>query len=101
MNFFFAQMSKRAAAMSLTGGTRDVNPQYLSAQIQMSAANTITEVVLGTPIVRVGQQTNGRAVIMEVLKVYVRFPVAIYWDCTFLPVVGLLAFRTLTLTLDP
>ena len=76
-------MAKRAAygRDTLTGGTRDVNPQYLHGSVQMSAANTITEQVLATPIVRVGPQSNGKAIIMEILKVYVRFPVAIYWDC--------------------
>lgn len=60
----------------LTGGTRDVNPQYMSGSITLSAANTTTEVTVGTPIVRVGSGVgnNGKSVIMEVLKVYFEFP---------------------------
>ena len=60
---------------SLTGGTGDVNPQYLHGSVTLSAANTLTEVTLGTPIVRVGPQSQGNAVIMEVLKIYADLPV--------------------------
>ena len=65
---------KRIAGDTLTGGTRDVNPQYMSGLITLSAANTATEVTLGTPIVRVGPQTGGKSIIMEVLKVFVDMP---------------------------
>lgn len=58
----------------LTGGTGDVNPQYISGLVTLSAANTVTELTLGTPIVRVGPQTGGQAIIMELLKVYVNMP---------------------------
>jgi len=68
--------AKRAktANDTLTGGTHDVNPQYLNGTITMSAANTETQVTLGTPIVRVGPQSGGEAIIMEVLKVYADMP---------------------------
>lgn len=62
--------TRRAQDDELTGGTMDVNPQYLHGTVTMSAANTTTTVALGTPIVRVGPQTDGNAVIMEVLKCY-------------------------------
>lgn len=69
-------MSRKRQALGdqLTGGTRDVNPQYLSGLVTLSAANTATEVTLGTPIVRVGPQTGGESIIMELLKLYVDFP---------------------------
>lgn len=67
-------MQKRARSDSLTGGTNDVNPQYLSGQVVLSAANTPTEVVMGTPIVRVGTANPEHAIIMEVLKVFVDMP---------------------------
>lgn len=67
-------MSKKRPGESLTGGTGDVNPQFLGGTITLSAANTITTATLGTPIVRVGPQTGGQAIIMEVLKVYVDLP---------------------------
>lgn len=59
----------------LTGGTKDVNPQFLSGSITLSAANTATELTLGTPIVRVGQgASSSRSVIMEILKLWVEMP---------------------------
>jgi len=71
-------MAKRGGSSSaqqmLTGGTKDVNPQFLQGRVTLSAANTATEVTLGTPIVRVGPQTNGKSIIMEVLKVYLQLP---------------------------
>ena len=60
---------------SLTGGTGDVNPQYMHGKVTTSAANTAVEETLGTPIVRVGPQTSGQAIIMEVLKIFVQAPV--------------------------
>lgn len=66
-------MPKRARDQ-LTGGTNDVNPQYLQGSFTLSAANTLTEVTVGTPIVRVGPATEGSAVIMELIKLFVDFP---------------------------
>ena len=69
-------MAKRARSSSdqLTGGTGDVNPQYISGLLTLSAANTATEVVIGTPIVRVGPQTSGQAIIMELISLWVDMP---------------------------
>lgn len=70
-------MPKRQASSygdQLTGGTRDVNPQFMSGTLTLSAANTNTTVTQGTPIVRVGPQTGGEAIIMEVLKIYADMP---------------------------
>lgn len=67
-------MAKRASSGQLTGGTGDVNPQFLSGLLTLSAANTATEQTLGTPIVRVGPQSGGQAIIMEILKFFVDFP---------------------------
>jgi len=66
-------MAKRSGD-ALTGGTKDVSPQFLVAAVSMTAANTAFEVTLGTPIVRVGPQTSGQAIIMEVLKIFVQYP---------------------------
>jgi hypothetical protein len=68
-------MQKRARSDSLTGGTDDVNPQFLSGALTLSAANTVTEVAIGTPIVRVGAASPSHAVIMEILKIYADLPV--------------------------
>ena len=68
-------MAKRQGTRdTLTGGTKDVNPQWLNARVTLSAANTATEMTLGTPIVRVGPQTNGKSIIMEILKIFCQFP---------------------------
>jgi len=69
-------MSRKRVASGdqLTGGTKDVNPQYMQGLVTLTAANTATEVTLGTPIVRVGPQTGGKSIIMELLKAYVDFP---------------------------
>ena len=67
-------MAKRASKDTLTGGTRDVNPQYLHGRLTLTAANTATELNLSTPIVRVGPQSNGKAIIMELLKIFVFYP---------------------------
>ncbi len=70
-------MAKRArVGETLTGGTKDVNPQYLSGTITLTAANTFTAVSLQTPIVRVGPTTGNTAIIMEVLKIYCDMPIA-------------------------
>lgn len=69
---------KRARTSSsgdqLTGGTKDVNPQYIQGSITLTAANTFTQVQVPTPIVRVGPQTGNTAIIMELIKLYVDMP---------------------------
>ena len=54
---------------TLTGGTHDVNPQWMvfNSNVQ-SAPNTFTEGVLNTPISRF-PQGKGKSVVLEVLKV--------------------------------
>lgn len=58
----------------LTGGTHDVNPQYMSGLVTLSAANTATTVQLAIPISRVPQPGQTSATIVEVLKVFMEFP---------------------------
>ena len=67
-------MAKRVNTDQLTGGSRDVCPQYMSGRVTMTAANTAVELSLGTPIVRVGPQTAGKSIIMELIRLYVDFP---------------------------
>ena len=66
-------MAKRASRDTLTGGTRDVNPQFISGRVTLTAANTLSTFTLSTPIVRVGQ-SGGKATIMELLKVFLKYP---------------------------
>lgn len=63
-------MSKRARSNnnSLTGGTGDVNPQFLSFQAVQAVANTTISGEVPLPIQRL--QTRGEAQVVEVLKVY-------------------------------
>ena len=63
-----------ASRKALTGGTDDVNPQFLSASYTQSGTDSTDVFGFGTPIVRVGNNNNGRATIMEILKVYMSLP---------------------------
>lgn len=56
---------------SLTGGTGDVNPQYLSAFVTQSGNDVTTSATINIPIQRLPD--SGRAQVMEVLKVYADF----------------------------
>lgn len=60
-----------SSARALTGGTRDVNPQFLSFAAAQSGADTTTTVTQAIPIQRL--PIGGRSQVMEVLKVYLEF----------------------------
>lgn len=53
----------------LTGGSGDVSPQLLTATVTMSAANTLTEVSIPTPVTRIATR-KGRAMVIECLKIF-------------------------------
>lgn len=55
----------------LTGGSGDVNPQYMGVQVQLSAVNVFTQATIQIPVnrLRVGR---GRAWVTEILKIYVQ-----------------------------
>ncbi len=61
--------SKRA----LTGGTGDVNPQWLRFEVTESAANTFTQAEIQIPVMRVGFQQN-RAQVIEILAIEIQVP---------------------------
>lgn len=52
----------------LTGGTKDVNPQFMNLALTTSAADTFTQSQTQIPIQRL--QNAGRAQVMEVLKIW-------------------------------
>lgn len=52
----------------LTGGTGDVNPQYLSINIAQTAADSTTAVTFPLPLPRF-QPTKNRSIVLEVLRV--------------------------------
>lgn len=57
----------------LTGGTGDVNPQFLSFTAAQSGADTTTTTTQAIPIQRL--PSGGRSQVMEVLKVFAQLPV--------------------------
>jgi len=59
---------RRGGLNSLTGGSGDVNPQYMHLNAVQSAADTTTTTSFQIPIQRL--QNTGRAQVMEVLKVF-------------------------------
>lgn len=62
-------MKRGRGGGSLTGGTGDVNPQFMSFQAVQSAADTTTTTTQAIPVQRL---TSGKsAQVMEVLKVFV------------------------------
>lgn len=65
---------RRATGDTLTGGSRDVNPQFISGAVTLSGINVFTELSLNTPTARVGTGTTFRSVILELLKIFVDFP---------------------------
>ena len=54
--------------MSLTGGTRDVNPQWLTFRASQSGADTAATTQQNIPIQRL--PSSGRAQVLEILKVW-------------------------------
>jgi len=54
--------------MSLTGGTKDVNPQYFHMTATQSSADAATTTAFPIPVQRLNNR--GRAMVMEVLKVF-------------------------------
>lgn len=66
-------MKRRRTGDTLTGGTKDFNPQYFSTSIGQSAADTTTTVGVSTPP-GIGLNMSGRPLAMEILKAF------IYWD---------------------
>ena len=58
----------------LTGGTNDVNPQFLSVTLTQTGVDSTDVFPVTTPIIRVGSSSNGRATIMEILKVFFTLP---------------------------
>ena len=60
-------MSKRSRGDTLTGGTRDVNPQLLVIQCAQTGADASTITASPLPIPRYPQQ-NGKQIVMEILS---------------------------------
>ena len=66
-------MAKRSKD-TLTGGTGDVSPQFLSLNVVMSAANTFLEATVPLPVQRMQGPQPQKATIIELLKIFVNLP---------------------------
>lgn len=64
-------MPKRVRGDQLTGGSRDVNPQFMHGRATQSGNDATTTTTFRTPITRIPD--SDRVTIMELLKVYVDF----------------------------
>ena len=68
---------KRKGRDTLTGGTGDINPQYISGNIAQTGVDATTVITVPVPILGLGPLTvgsnNSLVPAVEVLKVYVRF----------------------------
>lgn len=60
---------RRTTGGHLTGGTKDVNPQYMHGELILSATDAITEAAFNTPVVRIPGAAS-RVTLMEVLKIF-------------------------------
>lgn len=54
----------------LTGGSRDVNPQFMRTDLTLSAANTYTEVEIQTPLNMLPVGSSSKAPVIEILKIW-------------------------------
>lgn len=79
---------------SLTGGSGDVNPQWMHLNASQSAADTTTTTAFPIPIQRL--QNAGRAQVMEILKVMWGLPVAVEADNNLSVVLSTSSFGTTT-----
>jgi len=61
-----------ASKRALTGGTGDVNPQYLSGRVDQTSVNQTITKQFPLPVPRIPQ--SKKATVVELLKVYVAFP---------------------------
>lgn len=66
-------MKRGRDGSSLTGGTGDINPQWLSFSASQSGADTTTTTTQAIPVQRL--PTSGRSQVMEVLKIHIEGPV--------------------------
>ena len=70
-------MTKRrrsAYVNQLTGGTGDVNPQFLHFQASTAVADTCITRSTNSPISKGLMETRGKATILEILKVMIQLP---------------------------
>lgn len=64
---------KRGRGDQLTGGSGDVSPQIFTQTINLSAANTFTQVESGLPQIRIPTR-KGKSIVMELLWAHIIHP---------------------------
>lgn len=62
-----------SSSKGLTGGTRDVNPQFMLISTTQSAADVTTTSSIPVPINRLGGGSTQNVVIIEILKLFWQF----------------------------
>lgn len=62
-----------ATPKALTGGTMDVNPQFLNGFVIQATANLYSEAEIPIPVMRFGF-TKGRAQVFELLRIFYELP---------------------------
>lgn len=72
-------MSKRSRD-SLTGGTGDVNPQFLSFVVAQTGVDTTTTVTTPLPIQRLPLSSSALSQVMEILKIFISIGTAVETD---------------------
>lgn len=80
--------NSRDSEMSmLTGGTRDVKPQFLSFAVAPTAIDTMSVVPVALPTLKNFLNGN-KAQIVEILKVYAQLPLVLLDDNTIILSLG-------------
>lgn len=64
---------RKNMAVSLTGGTGDVNPQLYTGHVLQSAPNQATTAAFISPVAKGIFAKAGKATVMEILRIYVQF----------------------------
>jgi len=76
-------MPKRAKADELTGGSKDVNPQWFTMQVQQTVADVNTTAQIPLPVQRLAQK-DGKALVFEILKIWSDGPFLLVNNGTFI-----------------
>lgn len=66
-------MSKRAKSDTLTGGSKDVNPQWLNMLITQTGTDANTTIQFPLPVQRLAQEKK-KSLVLEILKVLADLP---------------------------
>lgn len=71
--FFFFSPMKRGRTDALTGGSGDVNPQWMSGQLTLAGGDVTTQAQINLPVSRIPDH-KGKVMVIELLKFFVNMP---------------------------